>query len=605
MPIDFLLHVKDTVSRLKREYGWTQDGDAFAHWAIGSIMPLTERDAYSEGCVGSKDDRAVDGFYVDHDRRRVDIFQCKYQEAVSSFGDRSALADFLKVPHRLLDEKLSSQFKNAEIRRCARRYRDAVKEGYDVKLNFVAFGNPTPSVLEEASLALRTLPTNHELVFWSFKKLEDLYTQQIGFDEPITETVPLTLANTERLSMQTAKAQAIVVNIPGEQIYNLRKKYGRRLFTRDVRYFLGETPINKQIARTLGLPSDRQFFWYYNNGISISCTNYSLDEANNMINIVNPQVINGCQTAESIFNFGEKNGVHNLKTVSILARVIKTTDKLVGQNITARTNTQNPQSARNLCANLESQTSLKQLFDDMNPPVFFETKDGEWDGLPDFRSGRYLGRDGKPRFVDNARAASAYMAFARDDELNPVEARRKHTDVFDITKPYYEQIFPEKPRSPYEYLVPYLFLGFVEDKLKEVRKALSTASPSTDEELAVQEVRGSVRYAKWFVMGLVGWLMRQYYGKPQLDEDVSTFLYPALGDFSGPSPLAKYAIDLSTDMIESYTENKLSENEDFDAALAYRQSVVWKDLKRRALRRYQRLVEKGEFHSDLFPTPTK
>src|SRR6267143_5397791 len=149
MPRDFLEQVKGTVSRLKSEYAWSSDGDAFAHWVVSTLLNMTERDAYTEACIGAKDDKALDGFYVDHDRRVVELIQSKYQEAVSSYGDRAALADFLGVPNRLRDEKLSAQFKNTEVKKCARQYRAAVDDGYVVKLNFVAFGNPTPTVIEE------------------------------------------------------------------------------------------------------------------------------------------------------------------------------------------------------------------------------------------------------------------------------------------------------------------------------------------------------------------------------------------------------------------------------------------------------------------------
>src|SRR5207245_2295730 len=190
----------------KADYNWAQDGDAFAHWALSNILSLTENETFSEVCVGAKDDKAVDGFYVDPERRVVHIFQSKYQTESASFGDRAALADFLRVPQRLADERISTQFKNLEIRRCARRYRDAVRDGYVVTMHFAALGNPTSSVMDEILLAPQVLPAKHELVFWGFKKLEDLYYQQMGFDEPIDENVSFKLASASSLSMDTVKA---------------------------------------------------------------------------------------------------------------------------------------------------------------------------------------------------------------------------------------------------------------------------------------------------------------------------------------------------------------------------------------------------------------
>jgi hypothetical protein len=237
--------------------------------------------------------------------------------------------------------------------------------------------------------------------------------------------------------------------------------------------------------------------------------------------------------------------------------------------------------------------------------VFFQTKDGEWDTLPDPNKSRYINaRNGTRRFADNAIAAPAYIAIGRedDDQLNPVEARRKQADVFDITKPYYAQIFPDTPRSPYEYLVPYLILDFVEDKLKSLRKELESGPrPKNPEEISVQDVKGSVRYAKWFLMGLTGLIVRQHYGVTQLDENISRILYPQLGDFSGPSQLGKFILGTAVEWIESYAENQMEENEEFDPALAFRQEEVWKRLKKRGIRRYQRLVETGEFPKHLFP----
>jgi hypothetical protein len=105
------------------------------------------------------------------------------------------------------------------------------------------------------------------------------------------------------------------------------------------------------------------------------------------------------------------------------------------------------------------------------------------------------------RIVDNRDAGQAYIAFARnEEELNPVEARRLRASLFGITKPTYEEVFPEEPRTPYEYLAPCLFLTYVEKRIRSILKEVGEHTPQNEEERVQDEIKASVRYAKWFIV---------------------------------------------------------------------------------------------------------
>jgi hypothetical protein len=620
MPKDFRAYVADKITSLKSEYGLTDDTTAFAYWAISHTSDLLERDVFDDVYVGSKDDMSLDGFYVDPEQREIHLHQCKYHTSDSNYDDRAALDEFVKVLQRLGDEKTSKEFKSAAIRSAARVYREeAIGERYNVILKFIVYANLTPSVMNEAKILRKSLPPKHSLEIWDFKRLENTYYDRFAWDDPITEPVTFPLVNTKHVEMRTEKANAVVVTIPAAELYDLRKKYSRRLYAKDVRYYLPKSRINVAIGRTLDSISEREYFWFFNNGISISCSNYKISRKKKTIQIVQPQIINGCQTAESIFNFGEsvKHGRHNLRRVGVLARVIKLSakDTTLSANITARTNTQNPQTARNLCANDQSQVKLKKRFDELVPPVFYQTKDGEWDSLPTIKQNRHTTRDGVTRRVDNRDVAQAYIAFAKDDDkLNPVQARRLRSSLFDTTKVAYQQVFPDEPRSPYEYLVPCLLLTYVEKRIRSILKEVAGRAQLelSEEDREQDEIKASVRYAKWFIVGILGWLASRFYGSSAFYPAFTKALYPAIGDFASPSDLGKHMLDFAFNVVEEYTDEETRRDQDeeeqkreeFDPALAYRQERTWSNLKRKAARNYKRENQDGRFRADLFPKLT-
>jgi hypothetical protein len=253
----------------------------------------------------------------------------------------------------------------------------------------------------------------------------------------------------------------------------------------------------------------------------------------------------------------------------------------------------------------------KTSVSEVSLPVFYQTKDGEWDSLLQSKKDRYLGKGGIERLIDNRDAAQAYIALARDDELlNPVQARRMRTAIFDITEDTYEDVFPDSPRSPFEFLVPYLFLTYVETRNSAIRKELAKIEPKSDEEQALYGSRNSLRYAKWFIMGIIGWLVRHQYKSKELDPKAAELLASDIGDFAGPRELGNIMLNFAFDLIEEYSAFCVSQQsteeeqpeEEFDPALAYRQAPVWKDLKQYALTRYRRQVSRKELKVELFPT---
>ncbi len=80
------------------------------------------------------------------------------------------------------------------------------------------------------------------------------------------------------------------------------------IFDKNIREYLGNTGVNKNIINTLKNKEERINFFYYNNGITLICNDMSSIKTQNSIlnrnacfTVTNPQIVNGCQTVNSIY----------------------------------------------------------------------------------------------------------------------------------------------------------------------------------------------------------------------------------------------------------------------------------------------------------------
>lgn len=107
------------------------------------------------------------------------------------------------------------------------------------------------------------------------------------------------------------------------------------LFTDNVRDYQGNTDINTEIMDTIKqIPNN---FALLNNGITIVCTNVLT--SNRKITLSNPQIVNGCQTCNVLFDAYTQN--LDLSKVTILAKIIATEKDEVTSTIIRGTNSQN------------------------------------------------------------------------------------------------------------------------------------------------------------------------------------------------------------------------------------------------------------------------
>lgn len=110
----------------------------------------------------------------------------------------------------------------------------------------------------------------------------------------------------------------------------------RALFNDNVRDYLGnQGAINREIEETV--INRPEMFLLCNNGITIVCSGFE-QIRDKLVRIENPQIVNGCQTSNAIFELRQHP---NLNKVSLLIRVICTENHAVSNRIVRGTNRQN------------------------------------------------------------------------------------------------------------------------------------------------------------------------------------------------------------------------------------------------------------------------
>lgn len=107
------------------------------------------------------------------------------------------------------------------------------------------------------------------------------------------------------------------------------------MFDANVRAYQGDTDINKEMVMTLH-DSPRNFV-LFNNGITVVCSKLNL--SGKTVEINNPQVVNGCQTCNSIYK--AYNQGTDLSKAKVVVKVIETMGSTVAQGIVRGTNRQN------------------------------------------------------------------------------------------------------------------------------------------------------------------------------------------------------------------------------------------------------------------------
>lgn len=288
-------------------------------------------------------------------------------------------------------------------------------------------------------------------------------------------------------------------------------KYGYDLFDMNVRSTLKGSNVNAAIKKQLSTEKGRKRFVHLNNGIVITCNNYvkpSQGDRKPSIKVADAQVVNGCQTLSTIFDFymASNDSVKEsiCSDVKIIAKVLNSStanqDELFDDIIVA-SNHQNPMNDRNLKSNSAEQRKLQSSFykDPLKKEMryFYIRKDGELDSFlqsnkrepkKSYFEIKGSTRRGKNRYrhIDNEDLAKIWWAwignapkanaggvkYFRDPEYSSVFAKRPSPALWEqMKKPnfsYKADLLEDGQPTQYQLLLAMAVGRYLEYRVKPV-----------------------------------------------------------------------------------------------------------------------------------------
>ncbi|PTP89575.1 AIPR family protein [Vibrio splendidus] len=289
--------------------------------------------------------------------------------------------------------------------------------------------------------------------------LEKIYSPE--YEKIKLDIIQLNSNNSHKIQVDTP-FPSLVFNISPKTIFNLVDRYGVSLFNKNVRNPLRQSSINSEIANTL--KNDPSYFWYYNNGIT--AITRKIPQVSNQaesFEILGLQIINGAQTAYSIYLAYLNSSPEEREIIDseaqITFRLLKSGGKEFDLKVTKFTNSQNPVSDRDFWSSDPIQTNIQNYFYGTN--YWYERRSGEFRECP----------EGTVR-IPNSYVASSYLAFWLLDPTSVFDSaiRREQSDtdlIFTSHKDHedglYEKIF-NKHTSPEKMYAAFCILDTITDE---------------------------------------------------------------------------------------------------------------------------------------------
>ncbi|ANV98583.1 hypothetical protein BBW65_07145 [Helicobacter enhydrae] len=477
--------VEKTIQDYGEKYGFKEKSLGFSWMILDTIFHLQE-DEIDEALVDtsylkkrsrdSKDDCGIDALIINEEEKSVKLLNFKYCEEIKNADNHfpsGELTKTLNFLYNLLNRSTETLEINQSLKDKCEEIFSFQDQGVRFKFELYFVRNGFQGFQEAQEKNFRENLKNmgiYDDVAIKLLLVKDIVHEIINDRSEINARVKSISKNffekseggNRALVFEIYAKDAIRIvsddevlreNVGAEVIDIRNAKIDERAFDDNVRIYLRQaTSINKEIKNTAIDVDESANFFFYNNGLTITCDSIDYQgQKDVLITLKNIQVVNGGQTIHALKEAWKES--ENVENISLLCRIYQTNKADLKAKIARFTNSQNPVKSRDIRSLDDIQIKLEKQFEAEG--YFYERKKNQYKEkvkdkrLDSEKIGQilyaYLGEPAKAKNKKSLIFGSEYEKIFND-----------HTDAKDILKKYKLYLLVEKKKLELEKELPFL-----------------------------------------------------------------------------------------------------------------------------------------------------
>lgn len=419
------------------------DQNALGLFALALRFGMDDLDSVAaDSITDGSDDKKCDMIVINADEGIAIIAQCYVASKNNDAAPANKASDLNTAVAWLLQREVDEL--PERLRTQAIDLRHAIEDGTILEIQAWYIHNLPESVNVENELQTveQTIKSATESCFGNTKikasahevgslKLEEWYSDTLS---PILVSDSFNIPIENGFEVSTSAWSAFVAAVPAKFLYTVYRKYKTRLFSANVRDYLGsrrsDANINHGIKQTA--EDEPANFWAYNNGLTILVHEYekTTKRKKSVLSVRGLSIVNGAQTTGALGSLKRSPD----KSVLVPTRFVKTASDDVIHNVIQYNNSQNRVTASDFRSNDKTQ---KRLRNEMSRIPRCEYQGGR-------RGGHADAIKRHPKLVPSYTAGQALAAFNGD----PGVAYHQKTAIWASDK-LYSKYFNDSTNGAY------------------------------------------------------------------------------------------------------------------------------------------------------------
>ena len=407
--------------------------------AAFAVAYLTETDPKesAQSVVDGFGDGGIDAVHFDGASSVLYLVQSKWNKTHTKSIDKGDTLKFADGIKNLLSGR-ESRFKGKiaerwqEISRYVGSARSVV-----LAVVYSGAGSFSPECTDVMNALVDEIDETRELVSFQVIKQNQLHSMLLegATGGPIIEAVSI-----QEWGKVGEEISAYYGQVAASDLARMHQKYGNRLFSKNIRFFLGSsTQVNSGIRGTL--ENDEEKFWFLNNGVTALADKVTRrpigggTRASGVFDCQGLVIVNGAQTVGTISEYLKGDGlINNGAMVPFRVISLENASEEFAAEVTRTNNTQNRIDARNFVTLDSNQERLRGEF--AVDGITYEYRQGEIE-------------NSSSKFLGLVEATLALACTQKDIDL-AVQAKREIGKLWeDIHRTPYRLIFNSSVTSEY------------------------------------------------------------------------------------------------------------------------------------------------------------